>query len=124
MTAMDRLLSADAAPTPDEVLSALTLFLNELSVKFAKDDPVSFMPQHGAAMRMLLIGMTITAHGDDDLADFLTAYRGATRIAARGHSYSANDADRLEQHTDSMVVASKKIRDGFRYLIDQIGGEA
>jgi hypothetical protein len=121
MSALDALLDADTRPTSDEVLVALTRFMHDLAVKFGSEEhPVTFEPMTSLSMRRLLMLMTIRAHGDDDIAAFLTEYGLANRIALRGHSYSANDADRLEQHTDAMVAASKRIQQGFRHLIDRI----
>ena len=121
MSTLDALLTADTRPTSDEVLVALTRFMHDLAIKFASDEHlVTFEPMTSLSMRRLLMLMTITAHGDDDIAVFLTEYGLANKIALRGHGYSANDADRLQQHTDAMITASRRIQRGFQYLIDRI----
>lgn len=67
----------------------------------------------GEQTKRLLIDMLILAEGDSDLGQLLGVYRQANRIECRGHSYTDDDADTLDNLGDELSYLAKELHQRF-----------
>lgn len=101
MTATDRLLNHDTAPSASDVLVAI---LRDLSKTHGN------IPMHGEHAKRLTLHMVIAAHGDCDLSNFLRAYLEADR-----HECAVNgSAEDIDIAIDKMDAAVEELRNRFQ----------
>lgn len=109
---------------PSDVLDAVVSCLTDYAEEHGKPSIITGASTYTTQLKRLTLDMASRAFGDDDMGDVIRTYRQADLIAARGHSYTYEEAERLELLADELREQVGVLADAFDLLASQIIGEA
>lgn len=98
---------------PNDILDAIVSCLVEYAEEHGKPTLISGAKTYAAQLQRLTLDMAALAFADDDMGDFVRLYRAADILDRRGHSYTYEDAETLEQLADALRVKAGDIADHF-----------
>lgn len=104
MSALDRIIRARRAPSPEEVLSAA---LRDLAAAHGRSD---IIPMHSEQARRLTLDLAIAAHGECALTELLRGYR----LAERHECAVDGEPDQIDAGRDAMEAACAELSDRFQ----------
>ena len=111
---LDRLLTADTAPTADEINAAIFGTLSRLAAKFEKrDDANPWANSPSQCLKRMTLQMAEAAHGDDDISHLIKWFRIGTASLTRA-AYDLDVGDDLDRAADEIAALAESICDELR----------